>query len=536
MGFFLYELFSFRKLNVGKRSGVLILFFVACLCSAIMLHETRAHAADGLKVSFSLPAKSLLYGQDAECLVTLKNSCSRPLEVPLPQLDDSVPIIVAHDLRTGLQKEYRRERERFSISQSPAVFPPGQEHAVSFSLLEVTGPLEPGKYEIRVIWEYGNDSQRSESNGVSLLVLPVKPLSLNLVNAVQGQGGYKFGVFVDGADKTPQIFLKGFSMMGGGGEYDVRPVSFCASSAEPVLSEPGSGKSARSHWIAWLEEKMLHYLYFDDLEGTKEQGVMKLPEGDIEIVTPLYSADSEDEHAAPGGELLLAVKEKSGSLFGLHSVLLAKRGRVVATDEYPGPKPGWIKNHFMADGKRLVTYMQSAGAETAMYLTPWPGSSASASVSRKVAGWSGSLVGAGAIIDGQDNVRGGTLLFSRQDNKHSALLLQTWSLTHGVTYVEDLSYSINWPPGKTVREARVRLDDNGTAAALLADDEGAWYVYDDAGGLRPVPVEIKKTLLPLELAFYEGSGDPVLIVGSETHGFRTMQLDGSPLPQRQSPK
>ncbi|MBU0968851.1 MAG: hypothetical protein KKA54_21035 [Proteobacteria bacterium] len=521
---------------MGKRSGVLILFFVACLFSAIMLHETRAHAADGLKVSFSLPAKSLLYGQDAECIVTLKNSGSKTLDVPLPPLDDSVPIVVTHDLRTGLQREYRRERAPFSISQSPAVFPPGVEHAVSFRLLEVTGPLEPGKYEIRLIWEYGKDSQRSESNGVSLTVLPVKPLSLNLVNAVQGQGAYKFGVFVDGANKTPQILLKGFSMMGGEGDYDVRSVSVCASFAEPVLSEPASGKSARSHWIAWLAEGMLHYLYFDDLEGVKEQGVMKLPEGDVAIVTPLYSADSEDEHAAPVGELLLAVKPKSGSSFGLHSVLLAQRGRVIATDEYPGPKPGWIKSHFMADGKRLVTYMQSAGAKTEMYLTPWPGSSASASASRKVANWSGSLVGAGAIIDGQNTVRGGTLLFSRKDNEHSALLLQTWSLTHGVTYEEDLSYSIDWPSGKTVREARIRLDDNGRAAALIADEEGAWYVYDSDRGLMPVPAEIKKTLLPMELAFYEGSGDPVLIVGTESHGFRSMQLDGSPLPQQQSPK
>ncbi|MBU4261436.1 MAG: hypothetical protein KKC76_06085 [Proteobacteria bacterium] len=512
-----------------------MLFFFAALFIEIGLQEARAGAADGLEVSFSLPAKSLLYAQDVECFVTLKNSGSSPLDVPLPPLDNS-PIIVAHDLQTGMEKEYRRERERFPISQSPAVFPPGLEHAVSFSLLDVTGPLEPGKYEIRVIWEYGNDSQRSESNGVSLMVLPVKPLSLNLVNAVQGHGAYKFGVFVDGANKTPQILLKGFSMMGGGGDYDVRPVSVCASSIEPVLSEPASGKSARSHWIAWLEEKMLHYLYFDDLEGVREQGVMKLPEGDVAIVTPLYSAVFEDEHAAPGGELLLAVKEKSGSLFGMHSVLLAKRGRVVATAEYQGPMPGWIKAHFMADGKRLVTYMQPAGAETEMYLTHWPGSTADVPAPGKVAGWSGALVGAGAIIDGQDTVRGGTLLFSREDNEQPGLLLQTWSLTHGVTYVEGLSHSIDWPPGKTVREARVRLDDNGKVAALIADGEGAWYVYDGAGGLRPVPAEIKKTLLPLELAFYEGSGDPVLIVGTETHGFRTMQLDGSSLPQRQSPK
>jgi hypothetical protein len=536
MGHFVYELFSFSKHCGLKRSALLMLFFFAALYGAITLQEARAGAVGGLEVSFSLPVKSLFYGQNAECLVTLKNSGSRPLDVPLPPLDDSVPIIVAHNLQTGMHKEYRRERTQFPLSESPAVFPPGQKHDVRFSLLDVTGPLEPGRYEIRVRWEYGNDSRRSESNGVPLMVLPVKPLSLNLVNAVQGREGYKFGVFVDGANKTPQILLKGFSMTGGGGEYDVRPVAVCASSAEPVLSAPASGQSSRSHWIAWLAEGMLHYLYLDDLEGVKEQGVMQLPAGDIEIVTPLYSAVSEDEHAAPGGELLLAVKGKSGSSFGLQSVLLAQRGRVVATAEYQGPMPGWIKAHFMADGKRLVTYMQSAGAETEMYLTPWPGSMPSASASGKVAKWSGSLVGAGAIIDGQDTVRGGTLLFSRADNKQSRLLLQTWSLTHGVTYVEGMSHSIDWPPAKTVREARVRLDDNGRPAALLADGEGAWYVYDGDGGLRPVPPEIKKTVLPLELAFYEGSGDPVLIVGTESHGFRIMQLDGSPLPQRQSPK
>ena len=112
------------------------------------------------------------------------------------------------------------------------------------------------------------------------------------------------------------------------------------------------------------------------------------------------------------------------------------------------------------------------------------------------------------------------------------LSLISWRVSGENVVDKQEEQTIDWHPNEPVREARIGVSDSGTTAALIADAEGKWQVFDGQGNLQPVPPEFEKSKQPMELAFMGGVGEPILICGTIHNGFKIIQLDGSPIPPR----
>jgi len=489
-----------------------------------------------MKLNLTVMQPTLLFQQDTGCIVKLENVGSAPLEVDLPPFDPTLPIVHVVSIQTGAEDEYRRRESPQAIRVGPTSMVAGASEDIEFGLLEVVRQLAPGYYDIRVAWEYNGGAQRAVSQFVRVKVLPTTPKSLELVEAVGGRGGYKFGAWVNlsgNPNEPSRIVRSSFALMAGGGIKDVLTITECSLSSRPVLSAPASGTALRNHWIAWIDGRRLNYTHVDEQLGVLRCQHMKLPENGVEIVAPLYSDMVLDTTVRPEGSALLYQSAPDGSHFRLQTLqLTSKKAAPRGEATFAGLKPLWIISHVRSAEQRLVTYLQAEGTQLALHLAPWPGIRSNLVRPTRLADWTGSFVAAGATLGEDNSIRGGVLMWKMFEDAPRRLVLISWRVSGENVVDRQEEQTIDWHPNDPVREARIGVSDSGTTTALIADAEGKWQVFDGQGNLQPVPPEFEKSKQPMELAFMGGVGEPILICGTIRNGFKIIQLDGSLIPSR----
>jgi hypothetical protein len=490
-----------------------------------------------LKLDLTVTEPRLLYQQDTHCVARLGNAGVVPVEVGIPPLDRTLPIVHVFNVQTGAEDEYRRKGRSRTMPLGPGAMAPGASLDSEFRLLAIVPQLPPGYYDIRVIWEYNGGGRRAESQFVRVQVLGTTPKSLKLVEAVGGRGGYKFGVSVNlsgDPDEPPRILRSSFALMTNGGVEDVLPVSECSLSCRPVMSAPAVGEPLRSHWIAWVDGQTVHYVHVDDNLGVGDQQSFPLPSSAMEIVPPLYGAPVESPSVSAPGGILLYQGAVGGPEFSLHSVWLThEQAKGLGAVNLPGPKPLWIMSHVRSSNQWLVTYLQTDGAQLSLCLASWPGIQSSLPGPIPLADWPGELICAGATMGKDDLIMGGLLMWKMREDGLRRLVLMSWKVSPD-NACDSQEQVIDWRPDAPVREARIGIRDDGQAAALIMNEDGTWQAFDGEG-VQPVPGDLRKSKQPLELGFMNGIGKPVLIAGTVGLGFKVVGLDGSPLPTRLFP-
>ena len=482
-----------------------------------------------LSLQLTVPKDAVLYHEDVTCLVTLKNSGSRPLAMGFPPVDSSMPVIHVLDLSTGVEQKYRRP-----AASQKSFFPdfslaPGAELAETLSLWDIVPPQYPGEYAIKVGWKY-NTAGYATSNTVRVTVLASTPAGLHTVDAEGGYGAMKYGVWVEMASRPFQLVRCGFSLAPGRPVVDVQPVVPCAPGCRPVLSAPASGVGLGSHWIARIEEGWLKIVHADKNLGISGEMQLALPSDDMQIVPPLYSDPAADKATRPAGALLLCQNVPGYRQFGLYPVVFsAQTVKAENTVTLPGAKPLWIASHARAQHDRLVTYVQSEGETFSLSSAPWPQPGETSVDARQLSQWQGRFLAAHAVVDREGAVCGG-VLFIDASEEVPKLLLAAWTLPPGGKFAVTARHAIPWHPSEQILHTKVAVSDRGVAAALVCDGQEKWHIYDGEGAIRLLPGELEKTRQPLEIAFLGGDGEPLLICGTVTLGFRVARLDGSPLP------
>lgn len=495
-----------------------------------------------LQITLDVKTTTLLYQQDTYCSVGLKNRGTKPVAILVPPLEKTMPIVHVCNVRTGAENIYQREPSARSVRHESGQLPPGEAVQSGFRLLDIVPVLDPGDYDIRIGWIYDEGAATAESETVRIKVLPTTPKNVAMADAYGGSGGVKFGVWVNLAgvpDRPPTIVRNRLTLKKGGGVSHVLQVAECVPSCRPVVSSPAAGTVVGSQWVAWVDGTVLYFTHVDDELGVAGLQSGELPDEGFDIVAPLFSEAVVDTTVRPAGGMLLCQGSGDGTQFGLQALQLnADQVRPLGAVTLAGPKPRWIMSHFRSTGQRLVSYVQSEGSELVLHVAPWPGlqSDMPSSMRIAIAGWSGELIAAGASIDGDNRICGGMLMWKMTGDGPRKLVLVTWSVSGLNEFVEGQEQVVDWHPNEPVREARIAVNDVGAAAALIADGEGTWRVLDGQGNLQPVPIQFEKTKQPMELAFMDGVGEPLLICGLVSAGLRILQLDGSPLPPRQTTK
>ncbi|MCK9294947.1 MAG: hypothetical protein M0P70_07655 [Desulfobulbaceae bacterium] len=496
--------------------------------------QAVAEKSGNLQLLLAIKQNPVIFQEDVEGVVLLKNCGAAPLVVKFPQMDQTMPIVRVSPVSTGGTQRYQRQAgtsPRFSSDLTLAV---GAVVENSFSLRDIVPLLPPDEYSISVFWRYDNDTRTAESNGVRLVVLPSRPANLQLVDAVGGQGGLKYGVWLNSGSKHPAIFRGDFSFTPGGGVQNIVQVAAAGPDTHPVSSAPGPGSPLQGQWIAWLAGEVIHYSHVDAKREVLPPQQLPLPAGGTwEIVPPL--AEEPGGGDQPAAALLLCGSGTSAEDFRLQTVRLGEdRAEMVAHATLPGPKPLWLKNLVLGDGKQYLAYLQSDGKNVALHLVSWPGLPGDLPKPRRLSGWSGNLLAAQAAA-GQDSVmRGAILLQDGKDLSRPALI--NWSLPHDTLRFTEQQQAMNWPVKQQIASAAIGISDSGQTAVIIQAGEGNWYGAAGDGPLTEIPAKVTKDLLVHEVGFADGQDGPVLLTGSEADGFRIQQFAGSPLPLPSSQK
>jgi len=515
------------KLRDAHFGALSLLLFVVAACHP---SAPSAPSGEGLTVSLAIATPSLLYQQDTNCTVTLHNSGAGPVEVLVPPLEETLPIVHMRDVRTGEEKIYRRQPSPKGAVFESGQLPPGESVETGFKLLDVVPSLATGEYDTRVAWEYDGDTGLAESQPVRVKVVPTTPAHLRLADAVGGRGVVKYGVWLNRSGDPPQIVRNRFTLRAGGGVSHLLPVAECERGSRPALSAPAVGKVARSQWVAWVDRGTLRFTHVDDKLGVA--AVQSFPLSvEAAIVVPLFSAEEVDTTVRPVGGALLMATGPNRDHFRLRSLRLTPEGAIpLGETTLPGPLPGWIMSHARSAGDRFVTYLQATDGRTTLHRAPWPGFGEGGDVGARLVEWSGKFVAAGAAIDAGGVVHGGTLLWTAGEAGDGTLMLIGWTVHPDGGYREVHRRAVDWDPARPILVAKMAVSQRGDLAVLVGVNEDGWYVYTGDLGLRPLPAKIQPANDALEVGFLDGVGEPLLIIGTQSHGWLTTRLDGSPLP------
>jgi hypothetical protein len=206
-----------------------------------------------LHISLTIDDARLLYQQDTYCSITLQNDGAHPIDILVPPLDVSLPIVRVIDVRTGAEETYRRKPPPRSMPHEPGQLLPGDSVKSGFSLFDIVPCLPPGDYDICTTWEFNGGEGMAESLAARLKVLPTTPKSISMADAFGGYGNLKYGVWVNLAgdpDEPGKIVRNRFSFEAGGGVSHVLEVADCGRTCRPVVSSPAVGTVAASQWVA----------------------------------------------------------------------------------------------------------------------------------------------------------------------------------------------------------------------------------------------------------------------------------------------
>ncbi|MBW1903062.1 MAG: hypothetical protein JRJ20_15755 [Deltaproteobacteria bacterium] len=486
-------------------------------------------------MSLTIKRSAVIYQQDVECLVSLKNTGSSPILMGFPPVDQSMPIVLVSRMSTGAKQQYQRSEDSTPHFLGDFTLAPGEALENSFSLWNIVPSLSPDEYDIAVLWQYDNAGRTAESNSVRLSVLPNDPKNLRLVDAVGGQGAFRFGVWLNTNSNPPVIFRSGFSFSPGEHVQGILEVAAACQNSQPVLAAPIPGSSLNGHWVAWIDGNVVCYTHIDKKLGVLPVRHFPLSSGQWEIVPPLYGETALNFTQRSDGGMLLCGRGETDENFKLVSVqFLNGEAKIRADTPLPGTKPLWTKSHVLESGERFLTYLQFDGENVALYLVSWPGTKGSLHNPKRLSAWNGKFLGANAGVSQNSEIRGGILLQGGKDNSNIELV--NWSLRHDNPVLKEKKQVINWFGDRQITSAKIGISDTGRLTVTIKSGEGFFYGSDSEGKLKKIPEEVTKDLLVYEIGFAGGEGEPVLITGSDLEGFRVLQFDGSPLPLTSSPK
>jgi len=488
-----------------------------------------------LRIQLSLEDTELLYQQNVYMTIFLKNVGANPLSVDVPAMDENNPVVHLTNIQTGVEDTIQHFASARAADMAPGQLPPGEVAQAGFYLLDYAPELEPGFYDVCVSWFYENGQKQAKSNSIRIKILPDTPKNMTMANAVGGQGEIKYAAWINlaGDPNLPPDIVRGrFTFKKGGGVSEVQKVTAANVQSIPVLSSPMVGNVAASQWVAWLGNGSLNYCHVDDELGVSEIANVPVAFEELEIIPPIYSAEVEDTTVRPLGGVLLQHPQPGGSEFRLDTVqLAADEAKSLGHLIVAGDKPVWAMSHVRSSQQWLVTYLQEQQSGLLLSYCPWPGFPTENPAPVNLALWKSQFIAANATVAADDTIHGGILMWKKPKEKPRRLVLETWTLVGDNINTQE--HPLDWPPNQLIKDARVGVSDTGLLVALLADEEGNWFVTVNGGEFQPLPVEIQKTRQVLDIAFMEGEGDPLLVCGNISRGFNILQLDGMPLPPKE---
>jgi len=480
-----------------------------------------------LDVQFRIAKTNLLAQEDPNSQVILVNNGKAPVNILNPEFNPHMPVLRVMEVKTGMEMLQQRKAPMTGDKWTP--LGPGQQIDSIFPLLSRAKLSLPVEYEISCIELYDNGKSKAESNALRVTITPVTPRSLSLVYVQGGWAAMEYGVSVNVATDPPMIVRHAFDVMAGGGVIDAQPVVKTSLRSAPVISAGANKVVMHAHWIGWIEDKAVCFTHFEPSIGAL--GVSKWNPGDLdaEVVGPMHSDPMPDMKVRPAGAALVWVGDPNANASTLQVLNISPAGKISpgARLAVMGARPQGLMSHERADGTRVATYAQKTAGGVALQAVTWHDQG----TPRKLAEWpDADFIAQGGTLTMEDQIRGASLILKNPKGMRTPEVV-AWRLDAKGNFTEEKRHAIQWPYAVAVSKGVVRVDPWGNPAVLLADQAGNWSVYDGKGNTTAAPPPYTTTKLPIDLAFLR-QAQPVLIVGDISQGYRIVQLNGKPLPER----
>ncbi|MBW2108723.1 MAG: hypothetical protein JRI36_08675 [Deltaproteobacteria bacterium] len=465
----------------------------------------------------------MLYQHDPACWIKLKNTGTMPLTIWDPNAAAGQPVLRVLNVKTGEEQLFRDK-----IPPGKPVIPRemllqvGESVSHVFRLKQKAGTLAPGEYEFSAIYEYGDDKQRQESSPVPVTIRPTTAKNLSLASGRGGTATFFYGTWINLDSEPPELVRSMFHFMVGGGIKSSIVVGKADVHTRPVISAPRNTTAAPGQWIAWVTNGILHALYVDEKGGPSATLKLRLTSDNVQIVPPLYY-DSAGREGVTSGGALLCLGPPAGTGFQLLSLAFGSKEAVMEGSlNLAGPYPAWIETQVRSDGSRTALFVQVEGETIHLWAVPWPHGSAVRPAPVEptpLASWKGRFVYAGVTMGQNDDILGACLAWIDQSDEtgpddtdmESKLEFILWTYRPDGKFIERGRHEVLWTSEEPIEKALIRVNEEGTPAALLRDQKGHWFVSDGRGNTSSAPGIFRETKLPLDLGFF--GLEPVLVEG-----------------------
>ncbi len=483
-----------------------------------------------LHIDLTLPKPTILYQENPDCTLTLENRGAKAVKIIPPRMANRWPVLRLIDLNTGkasLHESCSHPSEK-EFDPPWMDLAPGQRSLLGFTLKGKIPDLPPGEYELTARYRYNEGDLTTKSQPVRLTVKPSTPHNLFLASAVGRASNSYFGSWIDLDRESAHVVWAKIDLMSGGGVQAVRIVDQADGLSEPVLSVPVNGTMAPGQWVAWVHKGQMTFTFLKPQNPVGEPGSAILGNNTARIVGPMLWKPSGGENSdTPAGEALLILGSPPNvqlQAFEL-SGISARPGE--AAKVTGGLMPAWIRNVYLAEGKRLAPYILCESGRMALSMLSWDNGKVITATS--LASWDGDFLAACCIPDEKDIIHGAVLTWAGRADDAKALVVIPWTLDPDGRFSEGDMLKTEWDAADSISRADISLSPKDLFVAVVRKDNGKWFFINPAGIVSPLKGAFAKDDRVLAVNF-ANLMDPVIIGGTRSVGLRIMQPDGSPVP------
>lgn len=489
-----------------------------------------------MKIELHLSRRELFVQETTEATVTFENNGSRPVLIPHPGAPGTLVRLRLTELRTGKTTEHNALG--MSAKFDPHYLPspdgapkeslaPGAKATLEFSLLPWVGTLAPGKYEVRVACEIGEEIVEGDDVAFEVVQGPIRrtvwippssPLVPNwhTIEARETTNG-SFELLLQSWKFAPAVHVLRSHRVGTVAEYG----SAAASVMPAKMWDQG-------HRVAWVDgRKLLHAYISEDGEIGKPKS-FALPNGRSRLLAPVCQAIAMETPPAGWSAILVQSSGEANALFCLE---FQPGGKVAAEHALALPSRagfGWGRVVYTQEGHRRAAVILHRGESNRLRTLGWPkGESPKSELGSH--DWKGRFLAADLALGDDGTAHGVTLTMAREreeDNPQPRATKFTID-PQGALEVGD-SIDIEWDPERTLDDGRIAIDRAGSIAALLRDGEGNWHLHRGEPKLERSPLQANAGQ-PIEI-FFPRTGVAVVRFDDGVGRAHFFELSGQELP------
>jgi hypothetical protein len=477
-----------------------------------------------LEVKLTIAATALVMQQNPACIITLTNTGPADVLVTQPIKNPDVPALRITEVATGIEVVHRGHPRMTGPLTAP--LKSGSSLSERFQLLDIAHFHAPGEYDISALVQHGKDVR--ESSPIRLIISPVTPRSLHVVNVQGGLAPIKYGVCVNRAADPPRLIRHQFTVLEDGGATNAWPLVPVPANALPCISACANRSVTHAHWIAWLQGEELRALHVDPEGNPSRPTTVKLAAPGGRVVAPLSIHASDDPATPAPGHALLWIPTGAGPGAGgaLQTIALKadappSPGAQLTLD---GPAPTWLASAERADQSRWVAFARSSSGKSSLHVSPWP-DQAGGKPPVRIGDFPGEILAGDAALDEEDTIHIALLVLIDPDHARTTRLL-LWSIPKDLPPEKGQEHQVPWPADAVATSSIVRIGPAGMVAVAMGSP-GGWALFDPVNGYRAAPAMLN-TATTVEVVFL--GGIPAFIVGRPMLGIDIIQHNGEPLP------